>query len=144
MDNSPAEVLTALYNHLGLKRLGIVLIHFPFLSIYNQSSITECVAPTPQTIKREVFEYFQTIAREFSFETLFRQGDIQVLLNHVMVHTRKAFEDWPEIEQKRHLMRLWIVDEGGRTLAPGFRENFCGIDVPGIPHSAPNNVFEPA
>ena len=61
-----------------------------------------------------------------------------------MVHTRKSFQDWPEIERKRHLMRLWMVDDDGRSLIPGFRKNFCGIEIQGIPHSAPVNVFEAA
>jgi hypothetical protein len=92
----------------------------------------------------EAFAYFQTLARECAFETPFVPGDIQMLLNHVMVHTRKSFQDWPEIERKRHLMRLWMVDDDGRSLIPGFRKNFCGIDIQGIPHSAPVNVFEAA
>jgi hypothetical protein len=28
--------------------------------------------------------------------------------NHVTLHSRSAFEDWPEPERKRHLLRLWI------------------------------------
>jgi len=29
-------------------------------------------------------------------------GDIQFLRNHTIPHARSAYEDWPEIERKRH------------------------------------------
>ena len=29
-------------------------------------------------------------------------GDIQFLRNHTILHARSAYEDWPEIERKRH------------------------------------------
>ncbi len=94
--------------------------------------------------QKEAFPYFQKLAGELSFPTTFRKGDIQVLHSHVTVHTRTAFQDFEELEKKRHLMRLWVVDDHGRPLVPGFRENFCGIEIPGVQHSAPLNVFEAA
>lgn len=38
----------------------------------------------------------------------FRPGDIQWLNNHVTLHSRTGFTDWPEPERKRWLMRLWL------------------------------------
>ena len=40
------------------------------------------------------------------------QGDIQFLHNHVTVHSRTEFEDYPEPERKRHLLRLWLATPG--------------------------------
>ena len=74
----------------------------------------------------------------------FRPGDIQILHNHLMVHTRTAFEDWPEPDRKRHLMRLWLSDRDGRPLVPGFRENIQGVNVAGVAPSAPVDTLEPA
>jgi len=82
--------------------------------------------------------------RRFYFDMDFRPGDIQILHNHVTVHTRTAFEDWPETERKRHLMRLWLNDWDGRPLKPGFRENIQGVNIKGVVPAAPVNVFEPA
>lgn len=100
--------------------------------------------PPPTDVQLEAFAYFQELARELPFGMDFRQGDIQVLHNHVAVHTRTAFEDYPEAERKRHLMRLWVNDDNGRPLMPGFRENLTGIEVPGMDYTAPVNVFEAA
>lgn len=40
-------------------------------------------------------------------------GDIQLLSNHTVLHARTEYEDHPEAEKKRHLLRLWLsVEEG--------------------------------
>ena len=35
-------------------------------------------------------------------------GDMQLLSNHTVLHARTDYEDYPEPERKRHLLRLWI------------------------------------
>jgi hypothetical protein len=37
-----------------------------------------------------------------------RPGDLQFLNNHVILHSRTAYEDDPEPERRRHLLRLWL------------------------------------
>jgi len=39
----------------------------------------------------------------------FRPGDVQLLKNSVILHKRTAYEDFPEAERKRHLVRLWLA-----------------------------------
>jgi TfdA family taurine catabolism dioxygenase TauD len=36
----------------------------------------------------------------------FLPGDVQLVHNHTLPHDHTAFEDWPEPERKRHLLRL--------------------------------------
>jgi hypothetical protein len=38
-----------------------------------------------------------------------RPGDIQWLKNSVILHARTEYEDFPEPERKRHLLRLWLT-----------------------------------
>ena len=38
-------------------------------------------------------------------------GDIQWLSNHTVMHARTEYEDWPEPQRKRHLLRLWLSIE---------------------------------
>ncbi|WP_437319719.1 TauD/TfdA family dioxygenase [Sorangium sp. So ce385] len=74
-----------------------------------------------------------------------RPGDIQLVHNHTLLHDRTAFEDWPEPDRKRHLLRLWLAPPGARPLPPVFRERFGsltpgdrgGIVVPGARLHAP-------
>jgi alanine-glyoxylate transaminase/serine-glyoxylate transaminase/serine-pyruvate transaminase len=44
---------------------------------------------------------------ELRLDMNFMPGDIQFLHNHTILHARSAYEDWPEPDRKRHLLRLW-------------------------------------
>lgn len=57
-------------------------------------------------------------------------GDIQLVHNHTILHDRTAFEDYPEPERKRHLLRLWLAPAGARELPEVFAERF-GSTTPG-------------
>jgi Taurine catabolism dioxygenase TauD, TfdA family len=52
----------------------------------------------------------QRLARspEFHLDMAIGEGDIQFLNNRVILHGRTAFENWPEVARRRHLMRLWL------------------------------------
>ena len=42
----------------------------------------------------------------------FKPGEMQFLDNRRIGHRRTGFEDWPEAERKRLLVRLWLRNEG--------------------------------
>ena len=67
------------------------------------------------------------LADELKHETDFRPGDIQFLHNHVIVHGRTQYEDWPEEHRKRHLLRLWLATPGGRPLPKAVLERYVGL-----------------
>lgn len=47
-------------------------------------------------------------------------GDMQFVYNHTNLHDRTGFTDWPDPEQRRHLLRLWLSLPDDRTLPPFF------------------------
>ena len=57
-------------------------------------------------------------------------GDIQLVHNHTILHDRTAFEDFPEPERKRHLLRLWVAPSEARPLPEVFAERFGSV-MPG-------------
>jgi hypothetical protein len=59
----------------------------------------------------------------------FRPGDMQFAHNHTVLHDRTAFEDWPEPERKRHLLRLWLAAPGARPLPPAYAERYGSVEV---------------
>ena len=75
----------------------------------------------------------------------FQPGDIQLVHNHTILHDRTAFEDYPEPERKRHLLRLWLAPRGARPLPEVFAERFGsvrpgdrgGVTVPGATPTIP-------
>ena len=49
------------------------------------------------------------VADELRIDMDFRPGDVQLLSNAVVLHGRTEYEDWPEPERRRHLLRLWLT-----------------------------------
>ena len=72
----------------------------------------------------------------------FQPGDIQLLNNFVTLHTRREFEDWPEAQRKRHLLRLWLSDPSSRPLLKVVREGRTGrgVQLEGVKLIAPLDV----
>jgi hypothetical protein len=54
-------------------------------------------------------------------------GDIQLVHNHTILHDRTAFEDFPEPERKRHLLRLWLAPPNARPLPEVYAERFGSV-----------------
>jgi TfdA family taurine catabolism dioxygenase TauD len=60
----------------------------------------------------------------------FHPGDVQLLHNHQILHARGDFENWPEPERHRHLLRLWLSPPEARPLPEVFAPRYGSI-VPG-------------
>ncbi|WP_417519757.1 TauD/TfdA family dioxygenase [Minwuia sp.] len=87
-----------------------------------------------------------TAEEGIALEMELRPGDIQLLCNYNVFHSRTAYEDWPEPERRRHLLRLWLACDDGPVLPESLIENYEGLTeggrpngilVPGVPLSAP-------
>ena len=48
----------------------------------------------------------------------FEEGDIQLLNNATILHARTAYEDHPEPERRRHLLRLWLSPHDFSSVEP--------------------------
>jgi Taurine catabolism dioxygenase TauD, TfdA family len=60
----------------------------------------------------------------------FQPGDVQLLHNHQILHSRADFENWPQPERHRHLLRLWLSPPEARALPEVFASRYGSI-VPG-------------
>jgi hypothetical protein len=54
---------------------------------------------------------------DYHYAMMFEPGDMQFLNNHITYHARTGFEDWPEPERRRHLLRLWLAPPNSRRLS---------------------------
>jgi hypothetical protein len=79
----------------------------------------------------EALDMFNALAGdpELRLDMSFMPGDIQFLHNHTILHARTEYEDWPEVERKRHLLRLWLAPPDARPLPPVFAECYGGVTV---------------
>jgi hypothetical protein len=118
-------------------RIPVYSWHAGLLSVIYQRQYIESarrfpdVAPLTRA-QTEALDLFDALANDprLVLHMEFRPGDIQLVHNHALLHDRTAFEDWPEPERKRHLLRLWLAPEDARPLPPVFAERYGSI-VPG-------------
>ena len=90
--------------------------------------------PEMTPLQKEAMAMAQSLSEELRFDTGFNRGDMQFCNNHVVFHTRRAFEDFPDPARKRHLLRLWLKALDGRPLPSAFYErhgSVADIDRPG-------------
>lgn len=76
---------------------------------------------------REAIDCFVEIARRPSvyYDMNLMAGEVQFLNNRAVLHSRTDYEDFPELERRRHMLRLWLMVPGW-TPAPAqqkFYEN---------------------
>lgn len=104
--------------------------------------------PRMTPAQAEAIELIDTLGNspEFHFATMFEPGDIQLLNNHTILHARTAFEDYPEEDRKRHLLRMWLSVPNSRELSPAYgtiyRETRAGAVRGGYPSRTGRHVYE--
>jgi hypothetical protein len=49
-----------------------------------------------------------------------QQGDIQLINNYTTLHSRTGYEDFPEPNRRRHMLRLWLAFHDTWPLPEGF------------------------
>jgi hypothetical protein len=90
-----------------------------------QRNFPEARRLTP--VEHAAIDRLDELAAEMSLEMAFRPGDMQFIHNHTCLHSRTDFEDWPEPERRRHLLRLWLAPREGRELPPAYAQRYGSI-----------------
>ena len=95
-------------------------------------------------LERDALNFFQEAAlREGErFDLRTEPGEAVYVNNYEILHSRTAFEDWPEFERRRLLLRIWLQGDPPRVMKPEMqafenRGGRMGIDhqpgrVPGL------------
>ncbi len=105
-------------------------------------------APRLTAAQEEALDLFDSLAasEDFHFSTMFQPGDLQLVNNHLLFHSRTAFEDYPEPDRRRHLLRLWLAVPNSRALGPGFApiygEGRAGAARGGFPSLTGKYIYE--
>ena len=84
---------------------------------------------TPRHV--EALDLFDALANDPKLNIFigFQPGDVQLVHNHTLLHDRTGFENWPEPERHRHLLRLWLAADGARPLPPVFAQRYGTVTV---------------
>lgn len=100
----------------------------------------------------EAFDYMDQVAERegVALAMDFQVGDIQFVNNYVCLHSRNAYEDYELETERRHLLRLWLAQHGGRDLPTSFLDVYHGNiepdnargGIPALPTSVTEQVSE--
>jgi len=73
----------------------------------------------------------ETLADEPHLHCSFRQepGDLFFVNNWVNLHRRTEFEDWPDPDRRRHILRIWLSMPNSRPLDPLFVDNYGSVEA---------------
>lgn len=85
---------------------SLAVRHFPFY-IHKAPEVTGLPLTEADTAPLAFLD--EVMARE-GLAAMFAmdRGDIQLVNNRAILHSRTSYEDWPEPERRRHLVRLWL------------------------------------
>ena len=121
------------------------------IASYVRSAITKAQAmpevPRLTSAQTEALDFLDALAADpaLHLDMTLAPGDVQLVSNHFVLHSRTAYEDWPQPERRRHLLRLWLACDDGPALPEAMvgrlgltaRGRPNGICVPGVPFVAP-------
>ena len=99
---------------------GIFSMYAGTSMIFSAQDYPEVPRLTPEQI--ELLHLLDEITYEpgIALDMDFQPGDMQWLLNYAALHSRTEFDDYPEIQRRRHLLRLWLKRDVGRPLVDKF------------------------
>jgi len=110
--------------------------HEGYLSVFYQRQYIESAqrfddAPKLTAQHIEALDLFDSLANDsqLHLRMRLRSGDMQFVYNHSQLHDRTGFEDWPDPDKRRHMMRLWLSPEGDRPLPECFKERYGSIEI---------------
>jgi hypothetical protein len=96
--------VTPCFNHLD----GRLFVRYNRTYIDSAQRFAE--VPRLTAAQLEAMDLMDALCNDpaFYLDMAFEPGDMQFLNNYVLLHSRGDYEDWPEPERKRHLLRLWL------------------------------------
>lgn len=114
-DQKPYYV-TPCFNHLD----GRLFVRYNRSYIESAQRFPDVPRLTPAQL--EAMDWMDALCSDpaYCLDILFEAGDMQFLNNYVILHSRGAYEDWPERDRKRHLLRLWLRTPGFSRLPAAF------------------------
>jgi len=101
------------------------LLSICFLREFINMGAEELGEPLTDT-QVEALELFEEIANRDDIVLTYRlePGCASFINNYTVLHSRTAFEDWPEKARRRLMFRLWLKAEPSRPVHPNLRRYY--------------------
>jgi hypothetical protein len=77
------------------------------------------------SLELAALDFVDTLSRdpEIHLDMDLQVGDMQLCNNYTIMHSRTGFEDFPEPERRRHMIRLWLTFRERRPMGEDFLEH---------------------
>ena len=104
-----------------------------FAAIYQRQYIDSAQrlaeAPRLSAVQVRALDQLDALTNDpaLHFTMALAPGDIQFVHNHSLFHDRTAFEDWPEPDRRRHLLRLWLAPPQAQALPPVYAQRYGSV-----------------
>ncbi|MFT5507109.1 MAG: hypothetical protein ACI89J_000173 [Hyphomicrobiaceae bacterium] len=129
-----------------MEHRGRIIAHY-VRSAIRKGQLLEGV-PVLTTEQEEALDFLDELSSDpaLHLDMTFEPGDVQLVCNHSTMHSRTAYEDFEQPEDRRHLLRLWLACANGPALPDWMTQSYegatqdgrpNGILVPGVPLHAP-------
>lgn len=109
--------------------LGYLSVFYIRQNVISAQRFPDAPRLSPRDV--EALDYFDALADDpqIRLDMALEPGDMQFIHNHTVVHDRNAYEDWPERERWRHLVRLWLAAPDARPLPEVYAARFGSITI---------------
>lgn len=79
----------------------------------------------PAPIEQAALDFVDELSRdpEIHLDMDLQVGDMQLCNNYTIMHSRTGFEDFPEPQRRRHMIRLWLTFRDRRPMGEHFLEH---------------------
>ena len=77
-------------------------------------------------LEEEALEQMLILAQrpDLQFKMNLKKGDIQLVNNFTVLHSRASYTDYDNPSKKRRLLRFWVNSRAGRPLEPNFADKY--------------------
>jgi hypothetical protein len=107
-----------------------------YLTVFYQRQYIDSAQRFPDALRLtplhvEALDMFDKLANDAKLRLSMElePGDMQFVYNHGLLHDRTGFQDWDDLKQKRHLLRLWLSIPGDRPLPEIFSTRFGTVEI---------------
>jgi hypothetical protein len=116
--------VTPCFNHLD----GRLFVRYNRSYIESAQRFEE--VPRLTSVQAEALDLMDSLCNDpaYYLDMAFEPGDMQFLNNYVVLHSRGDYDDWPEVERKRHLLRLWLRTPGFSRLPAPFADRNADME----------------
>jgi hypothetical protein len=128
-EQAPEEPLYYLASILGNKNGHFACRHIRNHIKSAQLSFPEIPRLTDAQV--EALDYFDAVLTrpEVCFRMDFEPGDVQLINNHIILHSRTDYVDHEEPDRKRHLLRLWLALPEAQPLPDVWATAYKDVDA---------------